>query len=802
LSPFSALSYLNEFLYYRFGVPSNRDAEQGLERLRAVVRANPRSTTFVALAHALCDAGRATEAEEVCRQGLAQHPRLVTGQVALGRALIDRGRLSEAQEVLVEAARASPENGDAFRWLGDAVLRRGDRVRALAILEFAEELLPTDAQVAEVLVRAGGTPLARGPRPKTDFEQTRVANARALADRMHEDPSAPEPAARDELDDDPTIVGPSALVPSTAAPLPGPASDAAAALAATNGAPNLVASGAALPPRRSTAEGASGLATAASTSIGTGLPTGGATGQTARPWVTFLRKWGGLRPVVAGRAALKAAAARLRRRPRLLAGALAAPLVLVLLGVLFWTGGQGTSPPDSPAAELRAALADGTQARLEIARVAGKRLLQTRPVNGDVAAAVAMVNALLALDYGLPTAPDIEEAAEAAASAHPPSLSRTGILEGARALAALAAGKLNQAREHAAKAIAASPESIEARLASARVRLRSGELESARGDLQAALASDPHFASAVIDWAELCIDLGDPMTAVSSLRSFLEGHKAHLPAHLMLAEAEQAAGARGDPGALRVLCQRQGSDARILRARCALADAAAARLAGERVAAARAARAAVIHAGREPRVLARAAALLAVLGEVDAAASALAKTDRLVEPAFVPRSWAEMAIALGRGQTISSGPLLDRPSSPEARLVVARAAYAQGGPGPLAAAVRKMGPASVAFDPDLKALAALAGAGNLTPSERTELETRAEKGDPVAAYVLGRRAHNGGDVRNATRRLEKALQGHGDACTAGRLLGSLTRGGSRPPALNAAFRALRARNSRCDLGKS
>jgi tetratricopeptide (TPR) repeat protein len=173
-------------------------SEEGLERLRAAVQANPRSTTFVALAHRLCEAGRPAEAEDVCREGLNRHPGLVTGQVALGRALLGRGRLREAQEVLIGAAKANPDHGDAFRWLGETVMKRGDLMHARVLLEYAEELSPNDRRVTELLIEAGGTPTFRSARPKTDFEHTRVSNARALADRMHVDPE----------DDDPTRVGP------------------------------------------------------------------------------------------------------------------------------------------------------------------------------------------------------------------------------------------------------------------------------------------------------------------------------------------------------------------------------------------------------------------------------------------------------------------------------------------------------------------------------------------------------------------------------------------------------------------
>src|SRR5439155_9580302 len=106
--------------------------------------------------------------------------------------LHERGRLREAQEVLIGAAKANPDHGDAFRWLGEVVIKRGDLPRARTLLEYAEELSPNDRRVTELLIEAGGTPTFRSPRPRTDFEHTRVANARALADRMHEDPGAEE----------------------------------------------------------------------------------------------------------------------------------------------------------------------------------------------------------------------------------------------------------------------------------------------------------------------------------------------------------------------------------------------------------------------------------------------------------------------------------------------------------------------------------------------------------------------------------------------------------------------------------
>ncbi len=156
-------------------------SEEGLERLRAAVEANPRSTTFVALAHRLLDVGRAPEAEEICRKGLTQHPGLVTAQVALARALVESARTDEAQAVLIGAARGNTEHAEAFRVLAELVMKRGNRERARTLLEYAEELVPHDQKVARLLVEAGGTPTAKGARLQSDFEDTRVLKAENLA---------------------------------------------------------------------------------------------------------------------------------------------------------------------------------------------------------------------------------------------------------------------------------------------------------------------------------------------------------------------------------------------------------------------------------------------------------------------------------------------------------------------------------------------------------------------------------------------------------------------------------------------
>ena len=80
------------------------------------------------------------------------------------------------------------------------------------------------------------------------------------------------------------------------------------------------------------------------------------------------------------------------------------------------------------------------------------------------------------------------------------------------------------------------------------------------------------------------------------------------------------------------------------------------------------------------------------------------------------------------------------------------------------------------------------------------LERRADRGSPVAAFVLGVLAAREDDHKQAAKRLEKALVGHGDACRAALLYLSALQAQDEPsPPNRAALRALHARNAQCPI---
>jgi tetratricopeptide (TPR) repeat protein len=735
-------------------------SDEGLDRLRTAVRANPRSTAFVALAHRLCDASLPAEAEDVCREGLTQHPGLVTAQVALGRALLERGRLREAQEVLIAAAKANPDHGDAFRWLGETVIKRGDLPRARVLLEYAEEVSPNDKRVSELLVEAGGAPTFRAARPKTDFEHTRVANARALADRMHEDPAEPDAGYLESSLE--TVAGRSRLKGADSFDEP-TVVDGERVLRAL----------------------ATSTARATPTADSSGMP--GATDYD----VEQVNGWSS--PAAEAppeRRSLGITAAEPSRRRAVIGGAVAL-VILAGIAVAAYLSDRPSGPAEQLRVQMRKSLSGGSLRSLLEAREQARLILTNVPGDADGKAGLAFVDVLLARDYGLPFRREAEQVVGELQARNAPA-ARVALIYTTQALLALGAGDLAEAQRMAERAMAAAPDASPPLLAAARVHASKGDLEEARRDLERLLARTPDFGVAVVDWATILIDSGEAATAAQSLRAELEHTRDATRARLLLAEARRALGEKVTDDQLTEACREESKQSPTIRAGCALGEATETRLGGDRQAAIRSARAAAAEAPEDPRLLASSSLLLAVLGEVDAAAEALDRARKVARVEAAPLAWAELGVRLGRRQPVEPRAGLAEGGGPERRLVAARLAYAHGGASELGAWTARLPGGALAFDPDLAALVVLA---RPRAPERAEVEKRAEAGDPLAAYVIGRLQSEGGDPREARTLLEKSLWGHGDACEAASLYRALPHGDSASSAR--ALKELRAHNAQC-----
>lgn len=102
-----------------------------IEKYQEILRQDPRSKIFAALADAYREKGLFTEAETTARKGIDLHPEYIGGYVALGKLLCSQKRFAEALPFLNKAAQLSPENLLAHELLGQAFIELGKPQEAL-----------------------------------------------------------------------------------------------------------------------------------------------------------------------------------------------------------------------------------------------------------------------------------------------------------------------------------------------------------------------------------------------------------------------------------------------------------------------------------------------------------------------------------------------------------------------------------------------------------------------------------------------------------------------------------------------
>jgi tetratricopeptide (TPR) repeat protein len=454
------------------------------------------------------------------------------------------------------------------------------------------------------------------------------------------------------------------------------------------------------------------------------------------------------------------------------------------------------------AGHLRALLAAeidrGSLVGLGRAQAIGRRVVLADPGDAEAAAQLAYTSALLATEFGQGTLMEAESMAsradEAGAAKEPAAASLAGA---ARALVALRRGDRPKALE-LATAAATGGGGAAARCALGRVRAASGDLVGASHALEAAMVEAPGFLPAKLAWAEVRLDLGDAVAAQAVLVPIVAKAPEDVRARLLLEEASQmlVADPRGPGGAtakpanaaLEAVCGQNGVLAPYVVAGCALAWSSRARFEGDRLRASTQAQAAGRSVPDEPRMLARAAQLLAQQGFVDRAEKLLERASKLASPEVPALAWAKLGVTLGHGRAATAPPGV-RPTNPTTRVLAARAAFAAGGAGALAATLGGFGADVVARDEDLRLLS------TLTSPTATGAPLAAKPG-AAQSYVDGVRAHLAGDALAAAENLGRALTNHADACrAAGEYIAAL--GTLKRHADAAAFNTLRAENAGC-----
>jgi tetratricopeptide (TPR) repeat protein len=94
-----------------------------IEKYQAILKKDPNSQVFAALAESYREMGMLVQAEKTAREGTERHPSYVSGFVILGRILVTQERWREAEFVLQKAATLGPENILAHQLLGQVYLQ-------------------------------------------------------------------------------------------------------------------------------------------------------------------------------------------------------------------------------------------------------------------------------------------------------------------------------------------------------------------------------------------------------------------------------------------------------------------------------------------------------------------------------------------------------------------------------------------------------------------------------------------------------------------------------------------------------
>jgi cytochrome c-type biogenesis protein CcmH/NrfG len=142
------------------------ESARRIAQLQRELAGNPGSRQFYQLGELLRRDGKAVEAAEALRAGLAHHPRYVAAWVALGRAYVEAGQAAEAIHGLEQALALDPQNPVAWRLLGEAYLALGDRKSALEAMKNSLQFAPGD-EVLQSAVDALDAELGAGAAPTT-----------------------------------------------------------------------------------------------------------------------------------------------------------------------------------------------------------------------------------------------------------------------------------------------------------------------------------------------------------------------------------------------------------------------------------------------------------------------------------------------------------------------------------------------------------------------------------------------------------------------------------------------------------
>ncbi len=133
--------------------PTKKMNSESVQKFKELLKKDPNSKIFAALAEALRELNQLDEAEKIAIEGLKKHPKFVGGYVALGRIYLDQKKFKDAEKTLSLATQTDPENILAHHLLATAFLELNKTKEALKAFKMVLFLNPQSEKAKKSIER-------------------------------------------------------------------------------------------------------------------------------------------------------------------------------------------------------------------------------------------------------------------------------------------------------------------------------------------------------------------------------------------------------------------------------------------------------------------------------------------------------------------------------------------------------------------------------------------------------------------------------------------------------------------------
>ena len=115
-----------------------------VKRLEQILKKEPDSKSFCALAHIYRSQGELEKAEKLCLEGLIYHPSYSQAYLLLGEIYRDQKQIEKAIKFLNKAKELNPDNPNIYKNLGEIYKKQGDMEKTLNAYKMVLLLKPED----------------------------------------------------------------------------------------------------------------------------------------------------------------------------------------------------------------------------------------------------------------------------------------------------------------------------------------------------------------------------------------------------------------------------------------------------------------------------------------------------------------------------------------------------------------------------------------------------------------------------------------------------------------------------------